>query len=57
MKEELLEHELRILNYEQLKTLLMNVRSKIITNKNERKNCTDLEIYFCYIQKAMQDAC
>ena len=49
------ESELYLLDYNQLKNLFLEVRSKIITAKNKKKDCVDLEIYFCYIQKVLQE--
>ena len=49
------ENELYLLDYNQLKSLFLEVRSKIITAKNRSKDCLDLEIYFCYIQKVLQE--
>ena len=47
--------ELRRLNAAELKQHFLDIRSKINISKNKRQDVKDLEIYFCYIAKELQD--
>jgi hypothetical protein len=47
--------ELNKLNNAELKQHFLDVRSKINISKNKKQDVKDLEIYFCYITKELQD--
>ena len=47
--------ELLKMDDESLRDLFFQMRSKIYTMKREKKNTKDLEIYFCYISKEIED--
>jgi hypothetical protein len=47
--------ELTQLDNASLKQLFLDVRSKINQNKSKKQDVTNLEVYFCYITKELQD--
>lgn len=47
--------ELRALNEEEIKILFLEVRSKLFSKKLEENVKKDLEIYYCYIYKELQN--
>lgn len=53
---ELTYYELTQLDKEVLASLFLKTRSEIIFGKKNNKDTTDIEIYHCYIQKAIEDA-
>lgn len=55
IKKELTYDELILLPDDQLKQLFLETRSKIINGQKTKKDTTDIEIYNCYITKAIED--
>ena len=47
--------ELSLLSLEELKNLFFKTRSVIIESKKRKKDTVDIEIYNCYIYKAIQE--
>lgn len=47
--------ELSHLTLEELKILFLKTRSIIIERKRQKKETIDIEIYNCYIHKAIQE--
>ena len=55
IKKELTYEELMLLPEKQLNALFLETRSKIINGKRIKKDTTEIEIYNCYIIKAIED--
>lgn len=55
IKKELTYDELILLTDDKLKQLFLETRSKIIDGQKIKKDTTDIEIYNCYITKAIED--
>ena len=53
--QELTYNELMSLSDDQLKELFLLTRSKIINGQKFKKDTTEIEIYNCYITKAIED--
>ena len=47
--------ELKRLNTADLKQHFLDVRSKINISKSKKQDVKDLEVYFCYVSKELQD--
>ena len=47
--------EIQKLNTAELKQLFLDIRSKINISRNKKQDVKDLEVYFCYISKELQD--
>ena len=47
--------ELHQLGDNAIKDLLLNVRSKIFKNKKNETDCRELEIYYCYIVREIEN--
>ncbi len=47
--------ELSKLDNASLKQLFLDIRSKINIGRSKKKDVNDLEIYFCYISRELQD--
>ena len=52
---ELTYNELMSLSEDQLRELFLLTRSKIINGQKFKKDTTEIEIYNCYITKAIED--
>lgn len=55
MVQKLSNEELKKLNNAQLKEHFLELRSKINVNRSKKQVDKDLEIYFCYVSKELQD--
>ena len=53
--EEYSAEELRTLNEEEIKKLFLEIRSKLFSKNLEENVKKDLEIYYCYIYKELQN--
>ncbi len=51
---EITSEDLKFLSDHDLKSLFMEVRSKIILNKKSKSSTKDLEIVFCFIQRELE---
>lgn len=49
------EYDLSIMPLEDIKRHFLEIRSLIIKAKKEKKDARNLEIYFCYVMKAIED--
>ena len=47
--------ELKNLNTAELKQHFLDIRSKINIGKFKKQDVKDLEVYFCYVSKELQD--
>lgn len=47
--------ELRALGTANLKQHFLDIRSKINIGRSKKQDVTDLEVYFCYVSKELQD--
>lgn len=47
--------ELKNLNNAELKQHFLDIRSKINIGRSKKQDVQDLEVYFCYISKELQD--
>ena len=47
--------ELQKLNTAELKQHFLDIRSKINIGKFKKQDVKDLEVYFCYVSKELQD--
>ncbi len=47
--------ELQKLNIAELKKHFLDIRSKINIGKIKKQDVKDLEVYFCYVSKELQD--
>jgi hypothetical protein len=47
--------ELKGLDTAELKQHFLDIRSKINIGKNKKQDVKDLEVYFCYVSKELQD--
>jgi|TARA_R110002126_G_scaffold204133_2_gene351560 hypothetical protein len=47
--------ELKKLNTTELKQHFLDIRSKINIGRSKKQDVSDLEVYFCYVVKELQD--
>lgn len=47
--------ELHQLEDAAIKNLFLSIRSKIFKNKKNKMDCRDLEIYYCYIVREIEN--